>query len=69
MEIVDLEKILDPENIDIDTKDLKGAENIKDILTSADTIVNLERARWRSTKCRQTFNYIYGIRYYKKWNS
>lgn len=44
VEIVDLEKILDPENIDIDTKDLKGAENIKDILTSADTVVNLERA-------------------------
>ena len=38
MEIVDLEKILDPENIDIDTKDLKGAENIKDILTSADSL-------------------------------
>ncbi|MFY9276861.1 MAG: fibronectin type III domain-containing protein, partial [Clostridium sp.] len=44
VEIVDLEKILDPENIDIDTKDLKGAENIKDILTSADTVVNLGRA-------------------------
>lgn len=44
VEIVDLEKILDPESIEIDTKGLKGAENIKDILTSSDTVVSLQKA-------------------------